>query len=84
MGLSGLQREENLPEEWVVHREKVGRGEPALACLGRTLYRGVLPAKTIVADNDGMGSFRYQDNEGKRQIRTLPGGEFLWLLLKHV
>ncbi len=25
-----------------------------------------------------------QDNKGKRQIRTLPGGEFLWLLLKHV
>jgi hypothetical protein len=31
-----------------------------------------------------MVSFCYQDNKGKNQIRTLPGGEFLWLLLKHV
>jgi hypothetical protein len=31
-----------------------------------------------------MVSFCYQDNKGKRQVRTLPGGEFLWLLLKHV
>jgi hypothetical protein len=25
-----------------------------------------------------------QENKGKRQIRTLPEGEVLWLLLKHV
>ncbi len=52
--------------------------------MGRYLYRGVLSEKNIVADSDGMVSFCYQDNKGKRQIRTLPGGEFLWLLLKHV
>ncbi len=38
----------------------------------------------IIAGSDGLVSFCYQDNKGKRQIRTLPGGEFLWLLLKHV
>ena len=31
-----------------------------------------------------MVSFCYQDNKGKRQVRALPGGEFLRLLLKHV
>jgi hypothetical protein len=84
MRLSGLHCEENLPDEWVVHCKKVGRGEQALAYLGRYLYRGVLPEKNIVADSDGKVSFCYQVNKGKRQIRTLPGGEFLWLLLRHV
>jgi hypothetical protein len=84
MRLSGLHCDENLPDEWVVHCKKVGRGEQALAYLGRYLYRGVLPEKNIVADSDGKVSFCYQDNKGKRQIRTLPGGEFLWLLLRHV
>jgi hypothetical protein len=84
MRLSGLHCEENLPDEWVVHCKKVGRGEQALAYLGRYLYRGVLPEKNIVTDSDGKVSFCYQDNKGKRQIRTLPGGEFLWLLLRHV
>lgn len=84
MRSSGLHCEENLPDEWVVHCKKVGRGEQALAYLGRYLYRGVLPEKNIVAVSDGLVSFCYQDNKGKRQIRTLPGGEFLWLLLRHV
>ena len=84
MRLSGLHCEENLPDEWVVHCKKVGRGEQALAYLGRYLYRGVLPEKNIVTDSDGKVSFWYQDNKGKRQIHTLPGGEFLWLLLRHV
>jgi hypothetical protein len=63
--------------------KKVGRGEQALAYLGRYLYRGVLPEKNIVGDSDGIVSFCYQDSKGRRQIRTLPGGEILWLLLKH-
>jgi hypothetical protein len=67
-----------------VHCKKVGRGEQALLYLGRYLYRGVLPEKNIIADQDGKVSFCYQDNNGKRQVRTLPGGEFLWLLLRHV
>ena len=77
MRLSSFHCDENLPDEWVVHCKKVGRGEQALAYLGRYLYRGVLPEKNIVADSDGKVSFCYQDNKGKRQIRTLPGGEFL-------
>ena len=48
------------------------------------LFQDSLPEKKIIADRDGKVSFCYQDNKGKRQIRTLPGGDFLWLLLKHV
>jgi hypothetical protein len=84
MRLAGLHCKETLPDQWVVHCKKVGRGQQALVYLGRYLYRGVLPEKKIIADRDGMVSFCYQDNKGKRQVRTLPGGEFLWLLLKHV
>jgi hypothetical protein len=84
MRLHGLHCDENLPDQWVVHCKQVGRGEKALAYLGRYLYRGVLPEKNIIADRDGKVSFCYVDNKGKRQIRTLPGGEFLWLLLRHV
>jgi hypothetical protein len=84
MRLAGLHCEETLPDAWVVHCKKVGRGEQALVYLGRYLYRGVLPEKNILSDTDGKVSFCYQDNRGKRQVRTLPGGEFLWLLLKHV
>jgi hypothetical protein len=84
MRLAGLHCEETLPDAWVVHCKKVGRGEQALVYLGRYLYRGVLPEKNILADRDGKVSFCYQDNKGNRQVRTLPGGEFLWLLLKHV
>lgn len=31
-----------------------------------------------------MASFCNQDNQGKRQIRTLAGGEFTWLVFMHV
>jgi hypothetical protein len=55
-----------------------------LIYLGLYLYHGVLQENKIIADRDGMVSFCYQDNKGKRQVRALPGGEFLRLLLKHV
>jgi hypothetical protein len=44
----------------------------------------VLPEKNIIADVDAKISFRYMDNKGEQQPRTLPGAEFLWLLLQHV
>jgi hypothetical protein len=82
--LAGLRCEEPLPNEWVVDCTDVGHGEQALVYLGRYLYRGVLPEKNIIADTAGEVSFRYKDNQGQQQIRTLPGAEFLWLLLRHV
>jgi hypothetical protein len=79
-----LHCEETLPDAWVVHCKKVGRGQQALVYLGRYLYRGVLPEKNIIEDRDSKVRFYYRDNKGKRQVRTLPGGEFLRLLLRHV
>jgi hypothetical protein len=32
----------------------------------------------------GEVGFRYEGNRGQEQIRTMPGAEFLWLLLRHV
>lgn len=84
MRLLGLQAQGSLPREWVVHCKSVGRGSKALVYLGRYLYRGVLSEKNILADQDGMVTFRTQDNAGKEVIQTVPGADFLWLLLRHV
>ena len=45
MRLSGLKVKETMPEGWIVNCKPVGGGEMALICLGKYLYRGVLPKK---------------------------------------
>ena len=57
MRVAGLRCQEMLPDAWVVHGKKVGRGEQALHYLGRYLYRGVLPEMNINADQDGKVRF---------------------------
>jgi hypothetical protein len=37
-----------------------------------------------LSDTDGVVTFQYVDNEEQEKTRSLPGGEFLWLLLLHV
>jgi len=81
---SDLSVKETIPSQWVVNCQHVGHGNKALTYLGKYLYRGVLPEKNIIHNQDGKVTFAYKDNGGVRRIRTLPGGEFLWLLLKHV
>ena len=73
-----------LPSEWVVHCKAIRRGDKALAYFGRYLYEGVLPEKNILKDQDGSFTFKTIDNEGTEIIQTIPGAEFLWLLLRHV
>ena len=80
----GLQVTSTLPNEWVVDCKMVGQGKEALIYLGRYLYRGVLPEKNILSDKDGQVTFRIKTNDGEEVIQTLPGGEFLWLLIQHV
>jgi hypothetical protein len=80
----GLQVRPTLPEEWVVDCKYVGRGEKALTYLGKYLYRGVLREKDILSCENGQVTFRYTDNQGHVKTRTLPGADFLWLLLQHV
>lgn len=75
---------EPLPEKWVVDCRAMGSGEKALVYLGRYLYRGVLSERNILSDRDGQITFRYTDNKGSTQTRTVSGAKFLWLLLRHV
>lgn len=85
---AGLSLPSQLPKKWVVDCKSVGNGDKALVYLGRYLYRGVIrEADLLSCDQDGNGqvSFRYRDSQsGKMQVRTLPGADFLHLLLQHV
>jgi hypothetical protein len=81
----GLQLPARYPETWVVDVKSVGSGDKALVYLGRYLYKGVIQEQDIIACRDGLVTFRYQDSKTKKmQIRTLPGAQFLWLILQHV
>ncbi|MGZ4998394.1 MAG: IS91 family transposase [Methylobacter sp.] len=73
------------PEKWVVDVKSVGSGDKALIYLGRYLYKGVIQEKDIIACRDGQVTFRYQDSKTRQmRTRTLPGVQFLWLILRHV
>lgn len=73
------------PVSWVVDCKSVGTGDKALVYLGRYLYRGVIAEKNIVAMKDGEVSFRYQNAKTRQmELRTVPGAQFLWLVLQHV
>ena len=64
---------------------RVGHGQPALEYLSRYLYRLVVAERNIIANRNGKVAFRYVDSgTGKTRTRTLPGPEFLWLILQHV
>jgi Putative transposase len=82
---AGLDLPTTYPEKWVVDVQSVGSSEKALIYLGRYLYRGVLQEKDILACQDGQVTFRYRDSKTKKmRTHTLPGAQFLWLILQHV
>jgi len=83
---AGLVLPDKLPATWVVDCRCVGDGRKALLYLGRYLYRGVIQEADILrCDDNGQVSFRYRDAKtGKADVRTLPGADFLWLLMQHV
>lgn len=84
-GLLSLDLKMSLPKEWVVNCKHVGKGLPALKYLSRYLYKGVISDKNILTSQDGKVTFSYINSEtGKTDTRTLPGEDFLWLVLKHV
>ena len=82
---AGLTLPEKFPHTWVVDCKAVGDGSQALLYLGRYLYRGVVQEADILGCMDGNVTFRYRDAKtDKTQTRTLPGADFLWLVLQHV
>lgn len=73
------------PQKWVAQCERVGRGLQALQYLSRYLYRGVISNHNIIEDDGAMVTFRYRDSQSQTlQTRTLPGEDFMALLLQHV
>ena len=73
------------PEKWIAQCEKVGRGLQALQYLSRYLYRGVISNHNIIEDDGANVTFRYRDGQTQTiQTRTLPGEDFMALLLQHV
>ena len=85
LNAAGIVLPQDIPAQWVVHCKSVGAGEKALVYLGRYLYRGVIREQDIVACKDGQVTFGYQNSKTRRrETRTLPGAQFLCLLLQHV
>jgi len=81
----GIPLPPRYPKTWVVDVKSVGSGDKALVYLGRYLYKGVIQEKDIIACKEGLVTFRYQDSKTKKMLaRTLPGAQFLWLILQHV
>jgi len=82
---AGLALPGRTPKQWVVDCKSVGSGTSAIIYLGRYLYRGVIQEKDFVACKDGQVTFRYRDAKtGRIEHRTVPGAQFLWLVLQHV
>ncbi len=51
----------------------------------RYLYRGVISDRNLLADDGDHITFRYKDSRTNSwQTRTLPGEEFIALVLQHV
>lgn len=81
----GLSIPSGVPTQWVVDCRHVGKGQSALKYLSRYLYRGVISEHNIVADRNGHVTFTYAEGRtGQTRTRTLPGEDFLWLVLQHV
>lgn len=73
------------PTSWVVQCQRVGKGRPALEYLSKYLYRGVISEKQILHERNGEVTFRYiESKSGQARTRTVPGADFLWLVLQHV
>ena len=82
---AGFSIPRNIPSEWVVDCNHVGKGLTALKYLSRYLYRGVISEKNIISNQDGEVTFKYiESRTGNTQYRTLKGEGFLRLIMQHV
>ena len=82
---AGLALPQRYARQWVVDCKSVGSGQPALIYLGRYLYRGVIREKDILACDNDQVRYRFRNAKtGQFEQRSLPGADFLWLILQHV
>ena len=82
---AGFSIPRNIPSEWVVDCNHVGKGLTALKYLSRYLYRGVISEKNIISNQDDEVTFRYIESKtGNTLYRTLKGEDFLHLIMQHV
>ncbi len=82
---TGLEIPTKISRKRVVHCEYMGRGTEALKYLSRYLYRGVISERNIVANHNGQVTFQYTESGTvEAQSRTLPGEDFLHLVMQHV
>ena len=82
---AGLSIPRNIPSEWVVDCNHVGKGLTALKYLSKYLYRGVISENNIISNQDGEVTFKYIESKaGNTQYRTLKGEDFLHLIMQHV
>ena len=85
MKAAGLVITKKVPRKWIAHCVNVGRGIEALKYLSRYLYRGVISEQNIVSNQNGKVTFKYIDSKADEiKFRTLPGEEFLHLIVQHV
>jgi hypothetical protein len=82
---AGLTLPARYPRQWVVDCKSVGSGKPALIYLGRYLYRGVIRENDILACDNAQVRYRLHNAKtGRFEQRTVPGADFLWLIVQHV
>ena len=90
---AGLTLPTDLPETWVVDCRCVGDGQKAMLYLSlvdaNELYCGVIQERDILrCDGEGATgtvTFQYRDAKTEKMAtRTLPGADFLRLMLQHI
>ncbi|MCP3924195.1 MAG: transposase [Desulfobacterales bacterium] len=82
---SKLPVPKRIPFKWVVDCSYAGGGLTAFKYLSRYLYRGVISEKNIIANKNGVVTFRYIESKtNKTRCRTLKSEDFLHLIMQHV
>jgi len=70
--------------DWVIDIRPVGTGKTALKYLAPYIFRVAISNKRIANFENGMVTFRYQDNKGKWHTQTLDAEKFISRFLQHV
>ena len=72
-------------KEWSLNSKSVGYGEKAFEYMADYLFRVGISNGRILKCEDGQVTFRYKDNQSKRQVvATLPVDTFIGRFLTHV